>query len=353
MWEGIDGGHLPIKNYSGKAFAGIMNLVPEKLWEKGIMKGYSTCFGCPIACTKISEIQIGEYKGQRHETPEYEAAVMLGCNCGIDSYEWVTYLHVLCNDLGLDIISAGNTAAFAMECREKGLIDHDIKFGDGESLTKFLKDLAHKEGIGELFHKGVREASKEIGKGSEQFAIHVKGLELPALDPRASYGMSLAFATADRGGCHQRVWTPRAELYGKLKRFSTEGRAEFIKPIQDERAACFSLDLCDFISYSGEELAKLLTSATGFEFSEEDYVHTGERIWNLARMFAVREGISRKDDVLPPRLMEEPITEGPAAGQFVSKEKLDSMLDEYYALRGWDSNGIPTKEKLVSLGLDL
>ena len=353
IWEGIDGGTLPIKNYSGVEFPEIENLVPEKLWEQGIWKGTTTCFACPIACTKVSELKRGDYKGKKYEAPEYEITALMGGNLLIDSYEYVTYGHVLCNDLGLDAISAGNCAGLAMECYEKGLIksDLELKFGDGDALINFIKQMANREGIGDLFAKGVREAAKEIGQGSERFAIHVKGLELPGVDPRASYGMALAFATADRGGCHQRVWTPRAELYGRLKRFSTEGRAEFVKYNQDERAAFFSLDLCDFMPFSEKQTTDLLNFATGYEFTPEEYVYIGERIWNLTRLIAVREGVSRKDDTLPARFLEEPLPAGAAKGHFVSREELDTMLDEYYTLRGWDKNGIPTKEKLEELGL--
>jgi len=353
IWEGIDGGTLPIKNYSGVEFPEIENLVPEKLWEQGIWKGTTTCFACPIACTKVSELKRGEYKGREYEVPEFEPTALMGGNCLIDSYEYVTYGHSLCNDLGLDAISAGNCTGFAMECYEKGLIksDLELRFGNGNALIEFIKQMAYRKGIGDLFTRGVREAAKEIGQGSERFAIHVKGLELPGVDPRGSYGMALAFVTADRGGCHQRVWTPRAELYGKLKRYSTEGRAEFVKYNQDERAAFFSLDLCDFMPFSEKQNTDLLNFATGYEFTPEDYLQTGERIWNLTRLIAVREGISRKDDTLPLRFMEEQMPSGPSKGQVITEEILDTMLDEYYKLRGWDENGIPSKEKLEELNL--
>jgi aldehyde:ferredoxin oxidoreductase len=353
IWEGIDGGTLPIKNYSGVEFPEIENLVPEKLWEQGIWQGTTTCFACPIACTKVSKLKRGEYKGKEYEAPEYEIAALMGGNLLLDSYEYVTYGHILCNDLGLDAISAGNCVGFAMECYEKGLIksDFEIKFGDGDVLIKLIKQMANREGLGDLLANGVRSAAEEIGQDSERFAIHVKGLELPGVDPRASYGMALAFATADRGACHQRVWTPRAELYGKLKRFSTEGRAEFVRYNQDERAAYFSLDLCDFMPFSEENNTDLLNYATGYNFTPDEYVHTGERIWNLARLISIREGLSRSDDTLPERLLEEPLPAGAAKGHLVSREELDIMLDEYYKLRGWNKEGIPTDKKLKELEL--
>jgi len=163
--------------------------------------------------------------------------------------------------------------------------------------------------------------------------------------------MALAFATADRGGCHQRAWTPTAELKGILQRFSTEGVDKFVKETQDERAVCFSLVLCDFVPFTVEDFAELLYNATGINLNPKEYMVTGERIWNLTRLFNVREGISRKDDTLPPRIMEEPSPAGPAEGKVVTSEILNKMLDEYYALRGWDQNGIPTEETLKRLGL--
>ncbi|MBI4721564.1 MAG: aldehyde ferredoxin oxidoreductase family protein [Candidatus Stahlbacteria bacterium] len=346
IWEGIDGGILPIKNFSAVEFEGILNLVPEKLWEKGIWAGNTTCYACPVACTKLSRLKSGEYKGKKYEAPEYEPVVLLGCNCGIDNYDRVVYAHILCNDLGLDAISAGNAIGFSMECYEKGLIKNGIRFGDGAGLIDLIKKIAYKEGLGDLLAQGVRAAANEIGGEASRFAMQVKGLELPGVDPRGSYGMALAFATADRGGCHQRAWTARAELYGRLKR---EGVVKFVKESQDERAACFSLDLCDFMPFSEKAFAGLLTYATGLQYTAEDYVRAGERIWNLTRLLAVREGISRKDDTLPRRVMEEPMLAGAAKGQYVPKEAMDKMLDEYYELRGWDNNGIPTKEKLAEL----
>jgi len=163
--------------------------------------------------------------------------------------------------------------------------------------------------------------------------------------------MALAYATSDRGGCHQRCWTPSAELAGALKRFSTEGIAQFVKDTQDERAVCFSLVLCDFAPFSVEDFVELLNLATGFDLTEAEYLAAGERIWNLTRIFNVREGIRRRGDTLPARLMEEPLPEGGAKGQVVTREALDRMLDEYYRLRGWNAEGIPGEDKLRELGL--
>ena len=164
--------------------------------------------------------------------------------------------------------------------------------------------------------------------------------------------MALAYTTSDRGACHQRAWTVRAEIEGKLTpTYSTEGRARFVKETQDERAMCFSLVLCDFAPLDVSSFVEVLNKATGFNFTTEDYLKTGERIWNLTRLFNVREGVTRKDDNLPARFIEEPLPDGVAKGQVITEKVLGDMLNEYYALRGWDEDGIPTKEKLKELEL--
>jgi aldehyde:ferredoxin oxidoreductase len=227
----------------------------------------------------------------------------------------------------------------------------ELKFGNEQALLATIEKIAYREGLGDILADGVRLASKKIGHGSERFATHVKGMELPAYDPRGAYGMGLAYATSDRGACHMRAWTILAETRGELgERFSVKGRAKLVKQLQDDRAIRFSSVLCSFAALDVSDYLELLNFATGFELSEEDYFCIGERIWNLTRLFNVREGISRKDDCLPPQMMA-PVPAGPAKGSAITTEMLDEMLDEYYELRGWDRNGIPTRKKLISLGL--
>ncbi len=349
IWEGIESGIIPVRNYSGKFSNRIVETAPEYLLMKGIDKGRTTCFACPIKCTKISEVKKTSYKGKKYEAPEYEPVALLGINCDIYDLDYITSAHIMCNDVGVDAISMGNVAGFAMECVEKGLIkDKDApRFGDAESLLKFIDLVSKREGIGDLFADGVKRASEKIGGDSYKFAIHVKGLELAGVDPRASWGMAIAFATADRGGCHQRCWTPRAELYGILK----ENYEQFVKEVQDERCSCFSVVLCDFVPLTPAHVVKLINLATGFDLTEKDYIEMGERIWNLARLFAVREGISRKDDTLPQRFFEEKMEVPQAKPGIIDKEEFEKKLSRYYELRGWDKNGIPTSKKLKQLGL--
>ena len=347
-------GFLPTRNFSSGVFELADEISGETMRRRIVVKN-KACYGCPILCGKLSRVDEGKHQGIEVEGPEYETIALLGSNCGIGSIEAVAHANMLCDDLGLDTISTGGVIGFAMECYRKGILqDTDglhLEFGDENALLAMIEKIARREGIGELFSGGVRKAAQAIGQGTEKFAIHVKRLELPGVDPRGAWGMALAYATSDRGGCHQRCWTPSAELAGALKRFSTEGIAQFVKDTQDERAACFSLVLCDFAPFSVEDFVELLNLATGFDLTEAEYLAAGERIWNLTRMFNVREGMRRRDDTLPARLMEEPLPEGEAKGQVVTREVLDSMLDEYRKLRGWNEEGIPGEDKLRELGL--
>jgi len=284
---------------------------------------------------------------------EYEILAMMGANDGIRDALEVARSAKLATELGLDGISAGVVVGFAMEAGRRGLLEDVPGFGDAEGQRELLRSIAYREGVGDLLAEGVRCAAEVLGPEAEELAVHVKGLELPGYDPRASWGMALAYATADRGGCHQRAWTVRAEIDGRLRRFSTEGLAEFVKAVQDERAAAFSLIVCDFAPLGVKDFIAGLKAAVGLEYGMEEYLRVGERIWNLTRLLNIREaGISRADDTLPPRVFEEPLPMPDGREARIGRETLASLLDEYYALRGWDEQGRPTPEKLEELGLD-
>jgi len=348
---------LPTRNFRTGVFEHADAISGETMRSKIVVKD-GTCYNCSIRCWKYTRVKSGKYRLDELAGPEYETIVLMGSNCGVDSLEAIAYANLLCDDLGLDTISTGNAIAFAMECFEKELLNEKdtnglkLWFSDADAEIEMVKRIAYRKGLGNILAEGVQRASKKIGGGSEKFAIHVKGMEVPGYDPRGAFGMALAYATSDRGACHQRAWTVRAEIQGKLTpRYSTEGRARFVKEIQDERAACFSLVLCDFAPLEVDYFVELLNKATGFNFTVGEYLKAGERIWNLTRLFNVREGLTKKDDSLPARFMEEFLPDGVAKGHVITEKMLDEMLDKYYALRGWDKNGIPTKEKLKMLGL--
>ncbi len=305
------------------------------------------CAYCPMRCGKVVHLPEGAVK------VEYEILAMMGANDGIKDALEVARSIKMATELGLDGISTGVVVGFAMEAGEKGLLEDAPGFGDAEGQRELIRKIAYREGIGDLLAEGVMRAAEELGPKAVRMAMHVKGMELPGYDPRASWGMALAYATADRGGCHQRAWTVRAEIDGRLRRFSTEGLVEFVKSVQDERAAAFSLIVCDFAPLGVEDFIDGLRMAAGLEYDVREYLRTGERIWNLVRVFNIREaGISRPDDTLPPRALEEPLPMPDGRMARMDRALLDRMIDEYYRLRGWDEQGRPTPEKLEELGLD-
>ena len=340
-------GILPTRNFQSGYIENGYGLIGSNM--KYYSKRDVSCYNCPIMCGKVLNVNGNDVK------VEYEDIALLGSNNGMTDVLDVAKALVLCNELGLDALSTGGTVAFAMECAEKGILKDAPEFGDAEGQRKLINDIAYKNGIGDLLSEGTKRASEKLGQNSTDFAINVKGLELPGYSPRSSWGMALAYATSDRGGCHQRAWTVRAEVDGVLKRFSTEGIAQFVKDVQDERAAAFSLVVCDFVPLSIDDFMSGLKYGIGVDLDEKEYIKVGERIWNLVRLFNIREaGISRKDDTLPGRMFKEPLPMPPNGKEKVSlpREAFDKMLSEYYFIRGWNENGIPVEEKLVALGLN-
>jgi aldehyde:ferredoxin oxidoreductase len=248
-----------------------------------------------------------------------------------------------------------------MECFERGLISSketdglEIRFGDGEASLAALEMIAYRKGFGDILAEGVKTVSEHIGKGSERFAMHVKGMEFPAYEPRGAFGSGLSYAVSPRGACHRRAWPPAIEILGNYPPYTAEGKAELVKGLYDENCILHSLLVCDmpakFIPLSREDYGKYFEAVTGQPISQEGLRLMADRIETLIRMFNVREGFSRKDDTLPYRTLHEPLPDGPAKGQFIGEENLNRMLNEYYDLRGWDRSGIPTEETLKKYGL--
>ncbi len=356
MWVRManDAGFLPTKNFQSGVFENAEAISGERMRDEFVI-GHTACYGCLIACGKTTRFNEGKYAGLEVDGPEYETSALLGASCGIDDLGAIAKSNQICDNLGIDTITAGGTVAFAMECSEKGILDQkdvqNLVFGNTDAQHEMLRLIAERKGIGELFAKGSFSAAKEIGQNSTDFAIQVKNLELAGVEPRGSFGMALAYSTSDRGGCHQRCWTPSAELSGRLTRFSMEGVANFVKESQDERAVCFSLVLCDFLPFDITEMVEMLNTATGFSYTPKSYLTTGERIWNITRLFNTREGMTAFNDVLPARFYQEEAPEGDPKGQKINLEDFERVKAEYYQLRGWDREGIPTKDKLEALGL--
>jgi len=354
-----EGGLWPTRNFQEGVFEGASRINASSLRE-GLVKRDTACYACPIACGKLSVVGEGPYAGVVVEGPEYETLWAFGAQCGVDRLDAIAAANLLCDRYGLDTISAGNVIGFAMECYERGLLSRDevdgleLRFGNHEVFSEILRRIAYREGIGDLLAEGVREAARRVGRGTEEFAMHVKGLELPAYDPRGAWGMGLAYATACRGGCHLKAWTLAVEVFeGKYDRFSTEGKAKLVFDLQNLRAAVDSIGVCVMGSrvIGAKEMARIMMVTTGWNFKADDVLKAGERIYTLERLLAVRDGISRKDDTLPPRLLKEALPHGPCEGIKLTEEDLSLMLDEYYKLRGWNKRGKPTRAKLRELGI--
>ncbi|MCX8205314.1 MAG: aldehyde ferredoxin oxidoreductase family protein [Candidatus Nezhaarchaeota archaeon] len=352
-----------VRNYQTGFFERADELSGERMREKMVVRS-AACFNCVAACRKISEIKQGPYAGTRLEGPEFESIALLGANCGVGSLETVAYAAHLCDEYGMDTISTGALVAFAMELYEKGLLSReeagglDLRFGSEEALVEVVRMIGERRGLGGVLAEGSRRAAEKIGRGAEYYATHIKGLENPAWDARAYWGHALSMAVSDRGACHLHSFVLASELAGipeKLDRFSTEGKALRVKDTEEQVAANDTLVHCLFYMFTPlfpEHSVKLLTSATGMELDVAAFLKVGERVLNLTRMFNVREGFSRKDDVLPRRLMERPHTSGASKDRLLTKEMLDKMLDEYYDLRGWvKETGVPSEGKLEELGL--
>ena len=350
-------GFIPTRNYTEGYFEYGEEINAETMQQR-IVDGGGACYNCVIACWNKSSIKQGSFKGTTLIGPEYETIALMGSNLGLESIEDVAYVCDRCNELGMDTISMGGILGFTIEAYNKGIITKkdldgiEIGWGKAGELAKLMEAIAHRKNkTAKLLGEGIKTASETLK--AEDFAVHCKGMDIPGYDPRGAFGMGLAYATSDRGACHQRAWTVRAELNDpELDRFSFEKKAEIVKNVQDERAAFFSLVLCDFAPISEENCVDMWNLATGFNHDVESYLKCGERIWNLIRLFNLREGLKPDSDKLPPRLFKEPFTKGPAKGIVLTEESFEKSLQEYYMLRRWDKKGIPTEEKLKELGLE-
>jgi aldehyde:ferredoxin oxidoreductase len=332
--------------------------------------GKEHCYGCPVGCSQMKLARTGPYAGVLTEGPDFETIYAFGSNAGIAEVDPIIAADRLSDELGLDSISAGVTIGFAMELFEKGILTLkdtdgiDLRFGNDDAMMKVLRKIAFRDGIGDLLADGTRAAAKKIGKGTEKYAIQVKGLELPAYDVRGAKAHGLNYATSFTGADHCRGYAFQ-EIFGipipwEVDRFALEGKGKLTKWNQDVRAATTDCPtMCAFLldmAFAGtclQNTATLMEAVTGMSYTPEEVERVGERINNLAKAFNVREGLSRADDTLPERLMTEPLKAGASKGQMISRADLDVMLDEYYRERGWDvETGVPTRAKLAELRLD-
>jgi aldehyde:ferredoxin oxidoreductase len=355
-------GILPTRNFQTGVFAGAEAISGRALREKYLIRP-KACYGCPIACGRLTRVEDPAYAGEG-EGPEYETLAALGSACGVDNLAAVTRANYLCNQLGLDTISTGMTIACAMELYEKGYLPEadvgmPLRFGDGDAVIEMVRRIGLREGIGDLLAEGSYRLASHYGH--PELSITAKKLEFPGYDPRGSKGMGLLYATSNIGASHMAGDLAYMEVFGvpqRLDPLTIEGKPAYIKHFEDIFTIIDAAGLCVFLSvrhlFSADEsvqptrITQLLEYATGAGYDRETLLAAGERVYNLERLFLIRAGFTRADDTLPPRMLQEPMPEGPAQGQVV---ELDRMLPEYYRLRGWDAEGIPTRERLAQLGL--
>jgi aldehyde:ferredoxin oxidoreductase len=357
-------GVYPVRNYRYGQLEGYHKLGPE-VYRK-LRVGESGCYSCSMRCGKIHVVPDGPYAGARSEGPEYESYWVFSGPIDSTNLEATIAADQLCDDLGLDTISTGNTIGFAYELYEKGIINKsdtdglELNYGNHAAMITLIKKIGRREGFGDILAEGTMRAAQHIGKGAEAYAMQVKGLELAGYEPRGLKATGFGYATSNIGGSHGngslafQEWgatVPRA-----VDRFTEDDKADIVIYNQD-RAGLEVGIVCAFAFSCGDWYSKLfgkmLTAVTGIEeFADEAYLNrVGERVWNLDRAFNVRDGFNRQHDTLPQRFQTEPLHTREAQGEGQIVRTLDKFLDEYYQLRGWTPNGIPSREKLEELGL--
>jgi aldehyde:ferredoxin oxidoreductase len=336
-----EAGILPTQNFQKGAFEHAKRISGQRLKDEFRVRKRGSCYRCPVTCESEVRVDKGEYAGASTQGLEYETLFALGSNCGNSNLESIIFMDMYCDKMGLDTMSLGVTISFAMECFEKGLITKedtgglDLSWGNHRVLRDMADLIVQRKGLGAVLADGVKRASKRI-KGSERFAMHVKGLEMGGYDPRGAKGQGLSFATSTRGGCHHAggyIVGPEV-LVSAVDRFTTEGKAQLVKECRNSRVVYDSAILCTFNTGAlGWSLtSRLLSAAVGVDFSEEELKKRGDRIFNLEREINQRFGINPSDDTLPERFLQEPMPSGPSEGQTV---ELEPMLEAYYAINEW------------------
>lgn len=372
-------GSFPTRNFQRGQVDDAYPLSGQALVERGFLKSRPACFACPIACHRFSRMDTGPFKSYS-AGPEYETFSSLGAGCGVTDTAEVMKANEMCNEYGMDTISSGVVVQWLFECAQRGLNlpesahDLDLSWGNIHTLLELLRRIAYREGIGDILARGVRDASEEIGQGSDAWAMQDRGLEQSSIDTRLCNAYALAFAVNPRGPDHL-FSQPLAEFGGSAKARQVieritgspdladpsreEKRAEIVRWHEDVYSATEALGMCIFLSTgacweaSPEVLAGLISAAFGEEISAEELMRVGRRTITLERCFNVRLGAGRNTDRGPKRMMNDPTIDSAGRTRVISRELLDRMLDSYYALHRWDSEtGWPTVETLRLLELD-
>ncbi|MCD6088395.1 aldehyde ferredoxin oxidoreductase family protein [Candidatus Bathyarchaeota archaeon] len=363
-------GNLPIRNFRDGEFQNAAALSAKNV-KATVRVGMEGCYACPIRCKKIVKIDEPFTVDPAYGGPEYEALASLGSNCGVDDLKAVCKANEICNRFSIDVISAGVSIAFAMECYENGLISDKetgglkLKFGNAEALVRMVEMIGRREGLGDLLAEGVKRASEKIGKDSERFAMHVKGQEIPMHEPRFKKALGVGYAVSPTGADHMHNFhdtflTPNSQELSVLAELG------ILEPIPLEklcpgkiRALIYAVDwrvldncllLCSFVPWDYVQKTSIVRAVTGWNTTAWELMKTGERITTMARVFNIREGFGRKDDWLPERFFNPRIS-GVLSDTAIDPEEFREAIDTYYKMMGWDENGVPTREKLEELDI--
>ena len=332
-----EAGGFPTRYWSEGTYEKWRHISAGALHERCEVKPRA-CLKCLMACGRMTKVMAGRHAGLRLEGPEYETIYAFGGLCAIDSIEEIIYLNDICDRLGMDTISAGNLCGLTIEAARRGKIDYAIDYGQVDAIAGLLKMIAFREGIGDLLARGIRAVSEEWGL--EDIAVHVKGLEPAGYDPRVLKGVGLGYATSDRGACHLRATFYKPELSGMIDPDTTEGKAAMFVDFEDRLTLFDALILCRFYRdlYPWEALYEIVQGVTGIEADKKTVTAISANISNMVRKFNIREGLKREDDRLPSRLHKEALK----SGHRISEAELETMVTDYYRLRGWDEQGRPT-----------
>jgi aldehyde:ferredoxin oxidoreductase len=363
-WINKEKGVFPTRNWQTGVFDERDQIDPY-YWATRYVSKNKACFACTKPCGKLFEIKSGKFAGVAVDGLEYETLYSLGGACGNASIESAAKGNEICDVLGMDTISAGVAIGFAMELVQRGILTEEevgmkLTFDNAEdAVPQMLELMGRREGFGDVLADGVKHAAERIGKGAERYAIHTKGMEPPAYDVRGMKGHGLAYMTSTRGACHLRAGFYAPELVGKFWRWegidrqSPEGKGAMVATMENFMCVYDSVGLCKFSRgfFLIEKLCEVIEAITGLKFTEEELLGIGERIHNMKGHFNHREGVTRKDWLLPTRVLEDPIPAGPSQGSTISLEQMNRMLDDYMAARGWTADGDPTPEKLEELDI--
>jgi aldehyde:ferredoxin oxidoreductase len=362
-------GILPTKNFNQGEFDEATKISSEMM-NASILVGRKACFACPVGCGRKVKVTDGPFAPVNEEMggPEYETLAAFGSLLLNDDIKSIAKANEFCNLQGIDTVSAGVVLAYAMECYEQGILPKqglDLTWGNANAMLTLLQQISSREGLGDILAEGVKRASEKIGKGSAGFAMHVKGLELPLHEGRGKKGVGFLFAVGNAGSKHLEAEhdtvfsrpniAPEIGITDPVDRFSLTHQMNRIVKTQNLWALVDSLILCKFVApvraMTLTEMVEMTNQATGGSFTIDEMLLVGERAINIGRAFNAREGFTKKDDKLPPRLFQ-PLEKGPSAGHYFTMEEFASGVHEFYILRGWDPvNGLPTKETLLKLGL--